>query len=131
MPDLGISEIISIIGAVVGAGSSIYGLATRPGTPKSPTAPTVTPADALKTRTSQEAALSQQFPGIQAATGGSLSPESWIRLAELLTGKAGETGIGSAGEDLLKKTFNVGVGGGGSSGSTGSAGLTPAGSTYG
>jgi len=124
---------IPIITAIIGAagvGSSIYSLTNQPSAPK-PTTPTVTPADATKTRSAQEAALSQQFPGIQAATGGSLSPEAWIRLSELLTGKAGEPGIGSAGEDLLQKVFNVSAGGGTGGGGTGTSGLTPTGSSYG
>lgn len=129
MPE-SIIPIISLIIGAAGVGTSIYEGVNKPGAPK-PAAPNpaqVT-ADANKTKQNQEAALSQQFPGIQAATGGSLSPEAWIRLSELLTGKAGEAGIDSSAQDLLKK-FSVGAGSGGSGGSVG-AGLTPVGSSFG
>jgi hypothetical protein len=117
MGDLGIGEIISLIIGAVGTGSGIYGLATRPGVPKA-TPPIVTPEDAMKTSKNQQASLANQFPSIQAATGGALSPEAWIQLSQLLTGKAGDPSFGAAGQDLLQKI---------SSGS----GLTPTGSTFG
>lgn len=128
--------IIAAIISAAGVGTSIYSLTNQPGAPK-PAAPTVpTSEEANKTKQSQMASLSQQFPGIQAATGGSLSPEAWIRLSELLAGKAGEPGIGAAGDDLLNLLkggggSTVSVGGGGTSGSTGSPGLTPPGGSYG
>jgi len=107
MPDFGVSEIIGLIGALasgVGVGTSLYSAANQPGAPKPVTpSPAQVTADATKTRTAQEASLSQQFPGIQAATGGSLAPEAWVRLAELISGQAGTPGIGSAGQDLLSK----------------------------
>jgi len=103
-----VPEIIPIITAIVGAagvGTSIYSLTNQPGAPKPPAAatPAQVSADATKNRAAQEASLSNQFPSIQAQTGGSLAPEAWLRLAELLSGKAGEAGIGSAGQDLLAK----------------------------
>jgi hypothetical protein len=124
-------EFLAVIPLLVGAagvGTSVYS-ATQGGGGAKPTAtPAPTPAEALKTKQNQEASLSSAFPGIQAATGGSLSPEAWIRLSELLSGKAGEAGIGAAEQDLIKK-FSVGVGGGGTGGSTG-GGLTPTGSSF-
>lgn len=130
---------IPIIAAIIGAagvGTSVYSLTNQPGAPKPATPAVPTPEEANKTKQSQMASLSQQFPGIQAATGGSLSPEAWIRLSELLAGKAGESGIGAAGDDLLKLLkggsggSTVSVGGGSTSGSTGSSGLTPPGGSY-
>lgn len=130
---------IPIITAIIGAagvGTSIYSLTNKPEAPKPATPAVPTPEEANKTKQSQMASLSQQFPGIQAATGGSLSPEAWIRLSELLAGKAGESGIGAAGDDLLKLLkggggSSVAVGAGGTGGSTGSSGLTPPGGSYG
>jgi hypothetical protein len=131
-------EVIPIIAAIIGAagvGTSIYSLTNQPSTsPPKPAAPT--PAQALdtatKTRATQEAALSQQFPSIQAATGGSLSPEAWLQLSQLLSGQAGAPGIGASVQDLLDKmtkgsgsTVTAGnlITSGGSTG----PGLTPAG----
>jgi hypothetical protein len=117
--------VLPILIGAVGAGTSIYSLANQPGAPKPSTAPTVTPAQAATTKKNEEASLSQQFPGIQAATGGSLSPEAWARLAEILSGQAGTPGISSASQDLLSK---ISAGNTQSSVSTG-PGLTT--STYG
>jgi hypothetical protein len=130
---------IPIITAIIGAagvGTSIYSLTNQPGAPKPTAPPAPTLEEANKTKQNQMASLSQAFPGIQAATGGSLSPEAWIRLSELISGKSGEPGIGAAGEDLLKLLkggggSTVSVGGGGAGGSTGSSGLTPPGGSYG
>lgn len=136
MPEIA-GLVLTLISAGVGAGTTIYGATQGGGGAPKPAAPTVpTPEEANKTKQGQMASLSQQFPGIQAATGGSLSPEAWIRLSELLAGKAGESGIGAAGDDLLKLLkggsggSTVSVGGGGTSGSTGSSGLTPPGGSY-
>jgi hypothetical protein len=107
-----------IIGAVT-AGTSIYEIANKPGAPK---APTQTPAQAqdaaTNTRKTQEAALSQQLPGLQAQTGGSLSPEALLQLSELLSGQANAPGIGGSVQDMIAK-----MNGGGST----SPGLTPGG----
>ena len=129
MPEA-IPIIIGIIGAA-GVGTSIYSQVNQPSAPKA-TAPTVTPAEALKKKQGQIASLEGQFPEIQAATGGSLSPDAWIHLAELLSNQAGTPGIGAAEQDILKllkggSKISVGTGGGGTSGT--SSGLTTGG-TY-
>jgi hypothetical protein len=128
--------ILQIVGIGAGAtsiGTSLYSAMNQPGEAKPTVPPGPSAEDANKTKQGQIAALSQQFPGIQAATGGSLSPEAWIRMAELLSSKAGTPGIGAAEQDILKLLSdggsNVSVGGGSGSGtSTGTAGLTPGGS---
>jgi len=133
-----IAEIIAGVAGATTIGTTIYGLENQPSVPKPVTpTPAQTAATAAKTQQTQEAALQQQFPGIQAATGGSLSPEAWIRLSELLSSQAGDPGIGSAAQDLLKKIFGSSGGGNfsvvsgvGTGGGTGSSGLTPAGSSY-
>jgi hypothetical protein len=100
-------------------GTSIYNAENQPGTPK-PAVPTQaqTDATAANTRNTQEAALSQQLPGLQAQTGGSLSPEALLQLSQLLSGQAGTPGIGGSVQDLLQK-----MSGGGST----TPGLTPGG----
>jgi hypothetical protein len=135
MPEI-IPLIIPILtgaAAATGIGTSIYSLTNQPGAPKPATPnPAQTAADAAKTKQNQEAALSQEFPGIQAATGGSLSPEAWARLAELISGRAGEPGIGSSAEDLIKRMFSgssstpytVSAGNATPGSTTGSTGLT-------
>jgi len=132
-----IAEIVGIFAGATSIGTGIYGALNKPGTPTPAGPDPKALADtANKTRTTQEASLSQAFPGIQAATGGSLSPEAWIELSKLISGKAGEPGIGASGQDLLQKLLGggsgstVSVGGGSTGGGTGSAGLTPGG-TYG
>ena len=127
--------VIPIIAAVIGAaglGESVYALTNQPSAPK-PAAPTPaeTEKTATDTRAKQEAALQAAFPNIQAATGGSLSPEAWATLAKLLTDQANAPGIDAASEDLLKKFFGentslvAGVSSG--SGSVTPTGLTPSG----
>jgi len=100
-------EIIPLIAALVGAGTTIAGIAERPGGGGPPKAPTPSPAEtaatAEKGKQSQVAALQSAFPSIQALTGGSLSPETWLRMAELLTGQGGTPGIGAAEGDILKR----------------------------
>lgn len=105
--------------AATGIGTSIYSLTNQPGTPK-PVVPTKaeTDASALKTRNSQEAAISQQLPGLQAQTGGSLSPEALLQLSTLLSGQGNTPGIGGSVQDLLDKMKG---------GAPSSPGLTPGG----
>jgi hypothetical protein len=99
-----IVELLVGAGAATSIGTSIYSATNQPGAPKPVTpTPAQATADATKTRTTQEAALSQQAPGIQAATGGSLSPEAKIQMEELLAGLAGAPGIGGSIQDLLTK----------------------------
>jgi hypothetical protein len=135
MPDFGVSEIIGLIGALAGAtsvGKSIYDSTNAPGTPK-PVVPT--PAQnattATNTRKTQEAALSSEFPSLQAQTGGSLSPEAWLQLSQLLSGQAETPGIGGSVEDLLAKLkgggSTVSAGNANAGGGSSTAGLTPAG----
>ncbi len=127
MPQL-LAFIPLILGGI-SAGESIAHAGGGGGKP--PVAPGPTPEDANKTKQGQIASLSSAFPGIQAATGGSLSPEAWIQLAELLKGESGTPGIGAAEQDIMKLLSgggsNVAVGASGGSTSTGTAGLTPGG----
>ena len=113
-----ILEIAGIAAAGTQIGTSIYSATNQPGTPKPATPPAPTPADAAKTRSTQEAALSQQLPGLQAQTGGSLSPEALLQLSTLLSGQAGTPGIGGSVQDLLDKMKG---------GAPSSPGLTPGG----
>lgn len=126
--------LLALIPAIVGAaglGISGYELANRPGTPKSPLGPTVTPTQAGQTRAQQETALSGALPGLQAQVGGSLSPDALLRLAEIVSGQGGSPGIGSAVQDLLQKQFNVTAGGStGTPAAPGAPGLTPGGTPY-
>lgn len=108
-------EVLSFLPLLFGGGG---GSAPKPATPT----PKEQQVSALKTRQTQETALSSQLPGLQAATGGSLSPETLLRLAEVLSGQAGTPGIGASLQDLLMKmtqqnsvTAGSGGGGGGSS----------------
>jgi hypothetical protein len=104
--------VLGLAGTGIGLGES---LANQPGSPKAPTLADTT-ASADKTKQNQIAALSQQTPNIQAATGGSLSPDAWAQLAALLSGQAGSPGIGSSQQDLITKLTT------GNSGGTVSAG---------
>lgn len=117
MPEA-IPIIVGIISAA-GVGTSIYSLANQPGTPK---AATPTPAQQQQTatanRTSQESAISQQLPGLQAQVGGSLSPDALLQLAQLASGQSGQPGVGASVQDLLSKMAG---------GSTTGSGLTPGG----
>lgn len=99
--------LIPIVLGAVGAGTAIHSLVDQPGAPKAPTPdPAQTAADAQKTKQNQLAALQQQLPNLQAMTGGSLSPEAWAQMAEVLSGQAGTPGIGSAAQDLVSKYLN-------------------------
>lgn len=121
-----------IIGGV-SAGTSLYEAINRPGTPKPPTpSPAEQQASALKTRQTQEQAISQQLPGLQAQVGGALSPEALLKLAVTRSGQAGDTGIGASLQDMIQKMLasNSTVSAGGINAGGGSAtGLT--GGTYG
>jgi hypothetical protein len=125
MPEGLIALLPLILGSAAAAttvGTSIYNATNQPGTPKPAPPAAPNPADASKTRATQEAALSQQLPGLQAQTGGSLSPEALLQLSTLLSGQAGSPGIGGSVQDLLQK-----MNGGGGGGSGNSPGLTPGG----
>ena|SRR5689334_10589840 len=110
---------LAIAAAIAGLAASGVGigetLANKPSAPKPPAPPTAadTAASANKTKEEQIAALSQQTPNIQAATGGSLSPDAWAQLAAILSGQAGSPGIGSSQQDLVTKLLTGGGGGGG------------------
>jgi hypothetical protein len=117
-----------IIGAFSGGGGG--------GGSSTPAAPTTaqTDANALKTRNTQETAITQQFPSLQAQTGGSLSPEALLQLAQMLSGQTGQPGIGGSVQDLLQKMTggsNVSAGNAGSGGSPSGPGLTPGGASGG
>jgi hypothetical protein len=122
-------EIVPIITAIIGAagvGTSIYSLSNQLGAPK-PVTPT--PAQAAATagqnRSTQEAALSQQLPNLQAQVGGSLSPEALLALSQILSGQGGTPGIGSSTQDLIQKmTVSAGAPNSGTA-PAGQPGLTP------
>ena len=125
---------LALIPLLIGAGTSIYEAVNKPSAPAAPPKPTQAQQDAsaLKTRQTQEQAISQQLPGLQAQVGGALSPEALLKLAVSKSGQAGDVGIGASLQDMLMKMLSsqstVSAGGvGGGSGST--TGLT--GATYG
>lgn len=122
---------IPIIAAVIGAaglGESIYSQVNAPGAPKAPTPSQASvDATALTNKKNTQTALSQEFPNIQAQTGGSLSPDAWLRLSELLSGQAGTPGVGTAGQDLIAKLFGSQGGPPEASISAGSGGTNPTG----
>lgn len=105
-----IAAIASLAGTGIGLGET---LANQPSAPK-PVTPSAadTAASADKTKRDQLAALGQQTPNIQAATGGSLSPDAWAQLAAILSGQAGATGIGASQQDLVQKLLTGNSGGG-------------------
>jgi hypothetical protein len=99
------------IGAISGlAGAATAGvglgenLANKPGTPAVPTAaPAVTDANAQQTAMNQRALVGQQLPTLEQQTGGSLSPDTLIQLAQLISGQAGTPGISGATQPLLNQ----------------------------
>jgi hypothetical protein len=104
MPEA-IPIILGVIGAA-GLGESIYSMTNQPGTPKAtPPTPAQAASTAGQTQNQQVAALQSQFPNIQAATGGSLSPDSWAQMSELLSGQANSPGIGGSVQALLEQFF--------------------------
>jgi hypothetical protein len=122
-----------IIPALIGAGTSIYSAVNQPGAPKPATpTPAQQKTTALNTRQTQENAISQQLPGLQAQVGGALSPEALLKLAISKAGIAGESGIGASMQDMIMKMLsgnNSTVTAGGINTGTGSTtGLT--GGTY-
>jgi hypothetical protein len=118
-----IAAITGIAGTGVGLGLE---LSNQPGSPKPATpTPAQTTATADANKQNQLAALTQQEPNIQAATGGSLSPDAWAQLASILSGQAGSPGIGSSQQDLVTKLLT------GNSGGTVTAGNNTGGGTPG
>jgi hypothetical protein len=113
-----IAAITGIAGTGVGLGME---LSNQPGTPKPATAaPAAIDANAIGVQKNQEVSASNQFPSIQAATGGALSPDAWVQLSQLLTGSAGTPGVSGGNTDLISKILN------GNTGGTGvSAGASP------
>ena len=104
--------IIPVLLGAFGAAESIKSLVDKPGAPKTPAPnPQQVQADALKTRNTQEAAITQALPGLQAQTGGSLSPETLLQLAKVVSGQAGNAGIDAATQDLLQKMTSGGQNG--------------------
>lgn len=112
MPVLSTLATIATIAGLAGTGISVgEQLANQPGSPKPPSQADIT-KNANANKQTQLAALSQQTPNIQAATGGSLSPEAWAQLSALLSGEAGATGIGASQQDLVQKLLSGNSGGG-------------------
>ena len=117
-----IGAIVSAIATSISVGESLF---NQPSAPKAATpTPAQTNAAAATQKQNQLTALTQQTPNIQANTGGSLSPEAWAQLADVLSGQAGNTGIGAANTDLVTKLLTGNTGGGGVSAGAGS-GTTP------
>jgi hypothetical protein len=97
---------LPIITAAVGAGGlaiSGYELANKPST-SAPAVPQATiDQNAAQTKQNQEASVSQQFPNLQASTGGSLSPDALVALSTILSGQGNAQGIGATTDTLLQK----------------------------
>lgn len=130
-------EAVTLIAALFGIGETAYSLANQPSAPKTaaPT-PAQQQATADKTKQGQIAAITQAFPSIQSQTGGALSPQTWVQLAELIKGQAGQPGVGAAEQDILKGLFGTGenpfmVTASGGGAGTGGAGLMPPGTSFG
>lgn len=97
-------QALALIPLLIGAGTSIYSMVNQPSVPKPATpTPAQQSATALKTRQTQENAISQELPGLQAQVGGALSPEALLKLAISRSGQAGDTGIGASMQDLITK----------------------------
>lgn len=117
--DPGTIALIGLISSLAFGGAGLgETLANKPGTPKAAPPPTQAQdnAAAAQQKQAQEASVSSAFPTLQQQTGGSLSPEATVQLANLLTGNAGSSGIGATNQDLITKLL---TGSGGSSGSSG------------
>lgn len=115
--------VLALAGTGIGLGES---LSNQPSSPKPVTpSPADTAASADKTKQNQLAALGQQTPNIQAATGGSLSPDAWAQLAAILSGEAGATGIGASQQDLVTKLLTGNSGGGTVTAGNNASGGTP------
>jgi hypothetical protein len=113
-----IAGITGIAGTGIGLGET---LANKPGTPSPVTpSPAATDASANQAAMNQKALIGQQLPGLQEQTGGSLSPDTLIQLAQLVSGQAGTPGISGINADLIKQ-----LSGGGSTVSAGSTTTSP------
>ena len=112
-----IAGITGIAGTGIGLGET---LANKPGTPSPVPSPAVTDANAAQTAMNQKALIGQQLPGLQEQTGGSLSPDTLVQLAQLISGQAGTPGISGINADLIKQ-----LSGGGSTVSAGSTTTSP------
>jgi hypothetical protein len=105
-------EILAAVLPIILGGTGIAGLAATgvglaesmkgSSTPAAPTLAQTTPG-AVQNKQNQEAAVSQQFPNLQAATGGSLSPDALVQLSQLLSGQAGTPGVSGTNVDLINK----------------------------
>jgi hypothetical protein len=123
MPE-GLMAILPLIFAGASAATAGVGLgenlANKPGTPTPATpSPAATDASAMQAAMNQKALVSQQLPGLQAQTGGSLAPDTLVQLAQLISGQAGTPGASGINADLIKQLS------GGSSVSAGSTTTSP------
>jgi hypothetical protein len=119
--------IIAAIGSLAGTGVGLgLELSNQPGTPKAAAPPTVaqTTPGADATKTAQEASIAEQFPNLQASTGGSLSPDAWIQLSQMISGTAGTPGVSGTNTDLIQKIL---TGQNNATVTAGSGGTTPQG----
>lgn len=132
MPIASTIATVAAIASLAGTGISVgETLANQPGssTPKPPTQ-AQNDTSAAATRKSQEASLSSQFPNLQAQVGGALSPDAYVQLAQILSGQAGQPGIGASSSDLITKlagnnsNTSISAGSGGTGGGGGVAGLS-------
>lgn len=126
-PVLAVLPIIASIASIAGTGVGLgLELSNQPSSPKPVTPTAAQTADtANQTKQNQLASLSQQTPNIQAATGGSLSPDAWAQLSDILSGQAGSPGIGAANTDLITKLLSGNTGGSGVSAGSGAGSGTP------
>jgi hypothetical protein len=131
MPEL-IAAIVPLL-PTLAAGASLAGtgvglgmeLSNKPGSPSTPTpSPAVTDATANQAAMNQKALVSQQLPGLQAQTGGSLAPDTLVQLAQLISGQAGTPGASGINADLIKQLGGGSVSAGSTTTSPQTSGLT-------
>lgn len=95
----------AIIGAAATTGETIYSAVSQPSAPKAAPA-----AGAGPSRAQMASAAAPYGANIQAATGGSLSPEYYIQNAALQAGTAGQPGSDQAMRDMVARLFGTGGG---------------------
>ena len=95
--------IIAAIAAAASAGTGIYELASAPGGAKAPKAPVgVNPQQS----TNIKAAVSQEAPTLQSQLGGSVSPDYYLQLAQVLSGQ-NTPGAGGSAQSVINSLFGT------------------------
>jgi hypothetical protein len=116
------------VGAGTALGTGIYSLENQPGAPK----PTNPAAVTSTGQAAEKAAIGQQLPTLQSQVGGSVSPEYYQQIAQLLSGTANQPGSGASANTAVGSFFgNSGTNGGPSAGLTTSTGTNSGGLTSG